>query len=41
MLMVGDVGMVGGANSVIGAETEDVRQRFLTQTPRRLRVATG
>ena len=35
-----DLGMVGPANSVIGARTEDVMHRFLTQTPRRLQVAT-
>ena len=35
-----DLGMVGPANSVIGARTEDVMHRFLTQTPRRLRVET-
>ena len=38
---VGDLGMVGASNSVIGAEIEDVLERFLTQTPRRLRVATA
>ena len=36
---VSDLGMVGATNSVIGVETEDVLARFLTQTPRRLRVA--
>ena len=37
---VSDLGMVGASNSVIGVETEDALARFLTQTPRRLRVAT-
>jgi metallophosphoesterase (TIGR00282 family) len=37
---VGDLGMVGACNSVIGAETDDVLARFLTQTPKHLRVAT-
>ena len=37
---VSDLGMVGATNSVIGVETEDALARFLTQTPRRLRVAT-
>ena len=37
---VSDLGMVGSASSVIGSRTEDVIERFLTQTPRRLRVAT-
>lgn len=36
---VSDLGMVGSIKSVIGAEIEDVLERFLTQTPRRLRVA--
>ncbi len=38
---VSDVGMVGPINSVIGNEPEDVLVRFLTQTPRRLRVPGG
>ena len=38
---VSDLGMVGAANSVIGVQTQDVLERFLTQTPRRLRVATA
>jgi metallophosphoesterase (TIGR00282 family) len=38
---VSDLGMVGASNSVIGARIEDVLERFLTQTPRRLQVATG
>ena len=38
---VSDLGMVGPANSVIGVKKEDVLGRFLEQTPRRLRVATG
>ena len=37
---VSDLGMAGASNSVIGVETEDALARFLTQTPRRLRVAT-
>lgn len=37
---VTDLGMVGATRSVIGVEIEDVLERFLTQTPRRLRVAT-
>jgi len=36
-----DLGMVGPANSVIGANTEDAMHRFLTQTPRRLRIEVG
>ena len=36
---VSDVGMVGPANSIIGAEPEAVLERFLTQMPRRMRVA--
>ncbi|MCI0440513.1 MAG: TIGR00282 family metallophosphoesterase [Chloroflexi bacterium] len=36
---VSDLGMVGPANSVIGSEVEDALARFLTQMPRRLRVA--
>ena len=35
---VSDLGMVGATNSVIGVQTDDVLHRFLTQTPRRLRV---
>ena len=38
---VSDLGMVGSTNSVIGVKTEDVLERFLTQTPRRLSVATA
>ena len=38
---VSDVGMVGPINSVIGSEPEEVLDRFLTQTPRKLRVAKG
>lgn len=37
---VTDVGMVGAINSVIGVEIEDVLERFLKQTPKRLTVAT-
>ena len=37
---VSDLGMVGSVNSVIGVEIEAVLERFLTQTPRRLKVAT-
>lgn len=37
---VSDLGMVGATDSVIGSEIQDVLERFLTQTPRRLRVAT-
>jgi metallophosphoesterase (TIGR00282 family) len=38
---VTDLGMVGATNSVIGSTIGDVLERFLTQTPRRLRVAEG
>ena len=38
---VSDLGMVGAVNSVIGVEVEDVLYRFLTQMPRRLKVATS
>lgn len=38
---IGDLGMVGPKNSIIGNEPEDVLVRFLTQTPRHLRVANG
>ena len=38
---VTDVGMTGPINSVIGSSTEGVLQRFLTQMPQRLTVATG
>ena len=38
---VSDLGMVGPINSVIGSEPEDVLDRFLTQMPRKLRVAKG
>ena len=38
---VTDLGMVGATESVIGSTIEDVLERFLTQTPRRLRVADG
>lgn len=37
---VSDLGMVGTVQSVIGSETEDALARFLTQAPKRLRVAT-
>ena len=37
---VSDLGMVGAANSVIGVQIGEVLERFLTQTPRRLQVAT-
>jgi metallophosphoesterase (TIGR00282 family) len=37
---VTDIGMVGPKNSVIGDDTEGVIQRFLSQIPRRLAVAT-
>ncbi len=36
-----DLGMVGPMNSVIGSNIEDVLERFLNQTPRRLNVAGG
>ena len=35
---VSDLGMVGALESIIGAEPEAVLARFLTQTPRRLKV---
>ena len=35
---VSDLGMVGPVDSVIGVEPQDVLERFLTQTPRRLKV---
>ena len=38
---VTDLGMVGPINSVIGNEPEDVLDRFLHQTPRRLGVPGG
>ena len=38
---VSDVGMVGPRDSVIGSQVEDVLERFLSQTPRRLTVAGG
>ena len=38
---VSDLGMVGPTDSVIGSEIEDVLERFLNQTPRRLIVASG
>ena len=38
---VSDLGMVGTTDSVIGSEIQDVLERFLTQTPLRLRVATN
>ncbi len=37
---VTDIGMVGPKESVIGDEAKDVIERFLTQIPRRLAVAT-
>ena len=37
---VSDLGMVGAMNSVIGVKAEDALERFLTQMPRRLTVAT-
>lgn len=36
---VSDLGMVGTVNSVISSEPGDVLARFLTQLPRRLKVA--
>ena len=36
---VSDVGMVGPVNSIIGVEPEAVLERFLTQMPKRLKVA--
>jgi metallophosphoesterase (TIGR00282 family) len=38
---VSDLGMVGPSHSVIGSNIEDVLERFLNQTPRRLTVANG
>ncbi len=38
---VSDLGMVGPWRSVIGSSIEDVMERFLNQTPRRLNVAGG
>ena len=38
---VSDLGMAGAANSVIGVRTDDALDRFLTQTPQKLRVAAG
>jgi metallophosphoesterase (TIGR00282 family) len=38
---VTDLGMVGPSHSVIGSAIEDVMERFLNQTPRRLNVARG
>ena len=38
---VSDLGMVGPANSVIGAEADQAIERFLGQRPHRLRVASG
>ena len=38
---VTDLGMVGPSHSVIGSNIEDVLERFLKQTPRRLTVAGG
>ena len=38
---VTDLGMVGPSHSVIGSTIEDVLERFLNQTPRRLTVASG
>ena len=37
---VSDLGMVGTTDSVIGSQIQEVLERFLTQTPRRLSVAT-
>jgi metallophosphoesterase (TIGR00282 family) len=36
---VSDVGMVGPLNSILGVEPTQVLERFLTQMPRRLKVA--
>ena len=36
-----DLGMVGPMDSVIGSNIEDVLERFLNQTPRRLNVSSG
>ena len=38
---VTDLGMVWPFHSVIGSTIEDVLERFLNQTPRRLKVSTG
>ena len=38
---VTDLGMVGPFHSVIGSTIEDVLERFLNQTPRRLKVSNG
>ncbi|MFO8101263.1 MAG: TIGR00282 family metallophosphoesterase [Dehalococcoidia bacterium] len=38
---VSDIGMVGPLESVIGDDKENVIERFLTQTPRRLSVGKG
>ncbi|MQF48485.1 TIGR00282 family metallophosphoesterase [SAR202 cluster bacterium AC-647-N09_OGT_505m] len=38
---VSDLGMVGPSHSVIGSTIDDVLERFLNQTPRRLSVASG
>ena len=38
---VTDLGMVGPFHSVIGSTFEDVLERFLNQTPRRLKDSTG
>ncbi len=38
---VSDIGMSGPIDSVIGDDTEDVLQRFLTQMPHRLGVGKG
>ena len=38
---VTDLGMVGPSNSVIGSSVNDVLERFLHQTPKRLSVADG
>jgi len=38
---VTDLGMVGPSHSVIGSTIEDVLERFLKQTPKRLSVASG
>ena len=38
---VTDLGMVGPSNSVIGSSVDDVLERFLHQTPKRLKVADG
>ena len=37
---VTDLGMVGSSNSVIGSKVGQVLDRFLTQTPQRLQIAT-